>query len=72
MVHMPAEAVQACSGVISPNQKLKVKMGYLQESNQVLDSNSTGYIANWEISLAALIQHHNLQDENINVDVDIL
>ena len=72
MLHKPAEVVQACSGVISLNQKLKVKMGYLQVSNQVLDSNSTGYIANWEISLVVLIQHHNLQDENINVDIGIL
>ena len=72
MPHIPAEVVQACSGVISPNQKLKVKMGYLQVSNQVLDSNITGYIANREISIAVLIQHHNLQEENINVDIDIL
>ena len=46
-------------------------MGYLQVSNQVRDSNSTGYIANWEISSVVLIQHHNLQDENINVDIVI-
>ena len=72
MLHIPTEAVQACNGVISPNQKLKVKMGYLQVSNQVLDSNITGYIANWEISIAVLIQHHNLQEKNINVDIDIL
>ena len=46
-------------------------MGYLQVSNQVWDSNSTGYMANREISLVVLIRHHNLQDENINVDIVI-
>ena len=43
---IPAQVVQASSGFISPNQKLKVKMGYLQVPTQVSDSNWTGYIAN--------------------------
>ena len=46
-------------------------MGYLQVPTEVPDSNCTGYIANWKISLVILIWHHNLQDENINADTVI-
>ena len=77
MLHIPAEVVQASSGVLF-QPKTKSQNGLVASTksssglpNQVLDCNSTGYIANWEISLVVLIWHHNLQDKNINVDIVI-